>query len=170
MLKFAKKINKIVYLLKQLKQRNMKDVTITPPKGFIIDEEKSTFQKIVFKEIKKDIFERIQSFDDACREVGTTKKEFEKKYKDILDNQGYATEQFKLLVKAYNEGTVLDWDNINEQKWCIWWDMRKSGSLGAFNDRYRYSHAPASLHFKSIAIGEDIYKKFESIIRIYFKG
>lgn len=42
------------------------ELTITPPSGYEIDEEKSTFQKIVFREIEKKFPTKLEEIDRPC--------------------------------------------------------------------------------------------------------
>lgn len=147
----------------------MKELKIEIPKNHEIDTENSTFERIVFKEIKKDVTERIKTFDDACREAGTTEKEFEKKY-SILDAQGYASEQFKLLRNVVNENWQPNWDDSNEYKYFIWYDMRGKGSLDFVDYRYWDTYAPGSSCFKTEKLARFIESQFPDIIRTYFKG
>lgn len=147
-----------------------KELRIEIPKGFEIGEFDIKTGTVKFKAVKKDIFERIQYFDDACREVGTTEKDFEKKYKEVLDEQGYATEQAKVIAKALNENWTSNWDNSNEYKYFIYYDMRGKGSF----DHYYYwrslSSIPARLCFKSSELATHAATKFPEIYRTYFKG
>jgi len=147
---------------------SQKEIKIEIPAGYEINQQLSTFEKIVFKEVKKDIIERVKSFDDACREEGTTEKEFKQKYA-VLDAQGYAAEQLKLGIRVLNEGWAVDWDNSNEYKYIVYYDMRGKGSLYCVDCYYTYTSSAASFYYKSEKLAEYGYTIFEDIYRTYFK-
>lgn len=147
----------------------MKNLTIEIPQGFEISEFDIKTGKVSFKEVKKEITERVKTFDDACREIGTTEKEFQKKY-DFLENDTYAFQQIKVLAKALNEGTVLNWDNENEYKYYIWFDMRKKGSFRYVYGSCAFSDSAASACYKTRELCNYAGTQFEDIYRKFFKG
>jgi len=141
-------------------QINGKDVEIT-----LTQQQVSLITKASQK-----VEDRVTSFDAACREIGTTEKEFAKKY-SILDKQGYATEQLKVIAKSLNEEWVANWKNSNEYKYYIWYNMRGGSLHYVFNcDSNNYSSTPAPLVFKTRALAEYAYNTFEGIWKDYFLG
>jgi len=100
----------------------MKDMKITPPKGYKIDREKSTFEHIVFKEIIKDIRERIHSMKDVFELNSTTEKEFNKKWEGFSEDE-VGNAQEKLIVSAYNQGQKPNWKDFKEKKYYPYFIM-----------------------------------------------
>ena len=99
----------------------MKTVKITPPQGYTVDKENSTFENIVFK-LSGNIRDRIQTIDDIFTLNNTTEKEFEKKWKGFSNyEKGNALEA--LIVSAYNEGKEPVWGD-GSYKYTPYFDMR----------------------------------------------
>ncbi len=97
---------------------------IEVPKGFEIDEEKSTFQKIVFKESKN-------SLDKIFKFNNTTEKDFNKKWENFEDHEKYGALE-KMIVNYYNKGEKPNWENSNQYKYYPWFVMCE--------DNLRYCH------------------------------
>lgn len=94
----------------------------------------------VYEEVKpKTIFERVNSFEDACKELG-------------LDC-GCVTEfytsfdKLKTICKALNEGWVADWDDIDQKKYYVFWDEEIKKFRNTFT--FDMPSLPKSLHLKS---------------------
>lgn len=109
----------------------MKTLKIEIPQGYEIDKEKSTFESIVFKEIKKRLpknweeLDRVQGYyiqsnsrvnqssvsaTDENTNVFATKEQAE---------AAVAMAQLSQLMKVYNNGWKPDW-NDDEFKYCIY--------------------------------------------------
>ena len=102
----------------------MRELKINVPAGYEIDQEKSTFENIVFKETIKNIRECIQTFKDVCELNNSTEERFEKSIKDLtVDEIGYR--KVKLIVSAYNQGKKPDF-NDSTYKYLPYFDMRES--------------------------------------------
>lgn len=117
----------------------MKTLKIEIPQGYEIDKEKSTFESIVFKEIKKRLPKNWEELDrvhgyyiqsnsrvnqssvsatDENTNVFATKEQAE---------AAVAIAQLSQLMKVYNDGWNPDW-NDDEFKYCIYFignDIRK---------------------------------------------
>lgn len=87
----------------------MKDLKIEIPEGYEIDQEKSTFQKIVFKESKNDL-QKIFKYNN------TTEEEFNKKWENFEDHEKYGALE-KMIVNYYNKGEKPNWENSNQYKY-----------------------------------------------------
>lgn len=124
---------------------------------------------------KKDITERVKSFEDACKLKGLDPTKLPNV--GMLDErfQNSVIAQYKLLVicEALNEGWVPDWDNYNEWKYYPWFDLRTksktlAGSGFSFSD-YGYdapvSNVGARLCYKTRQLAEYAGKQFEDIYR-----
>lgn len=131
----------------------MKQQKTIIPSGHEIDKERSTFELIVFKPIIKSIRDQIQGVEDILRLNKTTAEAFDKKWKDFEDHEKCIAFE-KLLVNAYNEGKVADWNDGNH-KYSPRFDMRDDTfSYHHYNDWYCNSYSSARLCF----IGDDAYK------------
>lgn len=117
----------------------MKEMKITPPKGYEIDEEKSTIYNIVFK--KKDNLPK--TWEEAYKKhlcnttiyYINTNSETQQYTKPNIDNAIYnknalvseeKTEEVLALMQLitlrdiYNDGWEPDWSNYDEIKYCIY--------------------------------------------------
>lgn len=99
-----------------------KEINIQIPEGFEIDKENSTFEKIVFKEVKNELHE-IYSFNN------TTEEEFNKKWDGFEDHEKYGALE-KLIVNYYNKGEKPNWKNSNQYKYYPYFIMDE--------DNFRY--------------------------------
>lgn len=91
------------------------ELTIEAPKGFEIDQEKSTFEKIVFKEIGN-------NFDKILKYHNTNQDEFNKNYENISFHvKAYAKEC--MLASFYNKKWIPDFTNDNEKKYYPYFYM-----------------------------------------------
>jgi hypothetical protein len=109
----------------------MKTLKIEIPNGFEIDKENSTFEQIVFKEIKKELpktWEELQKFDGYYKDGNcvinfTQENTTKEKNKDIFATEeqaeaSIALAQLSQLREVYRNGWVPDWKN-DEYKFCI---------------------------------------------------
>ncbi|SFL09642.1 hypothetical protein SAMN05216357_112108 [Porphyromonadaceae bacterium KH3CP3RA] len=118
------------------------------------------------KEVKKDVTERVKTFEDALRETGRPSvPEFSDVPEDLRD---YFKAQYKMVViaEALNEGWKADWSDGSQKKWYPWFYVSSSGF--AFYDAcYCYSHPAAGdgsrLCFKTEALARYAGKQFVQI-------
>jgi hypothetical protein len=107
----------------------MKKLKIEIPNGFEIDKENSTFEQIVFKEIKKQLPKTWEELEEIQGYFVHTMASIEKLRKDSkgLENVFSTKEQAKASIalaqlsqlrEVYRNGWVPDWTN-NEDKFCI---------------------------------------------------
>lgn len=148
----------------------MKTLKITPPEGFEIDKEKSTFEEIVFKPVKKELpkswdeLETIEGFwVDICSEI------CEDKGFTCVDNHKnvFATEeqakasialaQLSQLRDVYRQGWEPDWYNADQTKHCI---IRMDGKIDT-SMLFRSAHF---LSFQSPEIRDEFLKNFKDLI------
>ena len=78
------------------------------------------------------IFERVQSVQDAYKEVGENretllipepKSPYQVAANDFIDAQ--------VLAAAINEGWIADYDNRKQEKWVIYWNLMSSAGGGS---------------------------------------
>lgn len=140
--------------------------------------EKQAEQLRVIINAKDDITDRIKTFGDACKAIGTSEKDFNKAVNTYCEDT-IAYEKLKIIVRALNEGWLPDWKNENEYKYWPYFTLLVGGHASYGTDAglvYVYSHAaPAAanadvgsrLCFKSGDLAKyagnqfkDIYEKF----------
>ena len=129
------------------------------------------FGKRVFQ---KDIKQRVTSLDDALRELGKNKLDFEASCVGLSEDE-VAYKMLKVIAEALNEGWTPDWSNGEWDKWYPWFKMDDSSSAGRFSfgvsvNLASVSHVGSRLCFKSKDLATyagtqflDIYKDFFTI-------
>ena len=147
----------------------MKTFNIEIPKGYEIDQEKSTFEKIVFKEIKKGLpktWEELTKVEGyyvgtsgyVCDYQGATKEV----NKNVFATQeqaeaAVALAQLSQLRDAYRQGWKPDWQNHRIKKYCIFVE----------DDNFRIDHwytRQYFLSFESQAIAQEFLENFRDLI------
>ncbi len=100
------------------------------------DQQTKELQKIIENADKKlPAIDRLDSIEDAIAELGEDDievKEYRKMQKADLSIKSLAAQRILIWVKAVNEGYLPDWNNSNEGKYLIWFDMRKEAGKGFF--------------------------------------
>lgn len=146
-----------------------KEIKITPPDGYEIDKENSTFEKIVFKEIKKELpktwedlglvtgyynhaYSHVEDIEcDTCEEnrnVFSTKEEAE---------ASIALAQLSQLKKAYNGDWVADYDIFDQIKYTI--EFYKNNITLA-----HYQNDNHFLSFKTPELRDEFLNNFRDLI------
>lgn len=157
----------------------MKSLKIEIPKGFEIDCFDADSGLVKFREIPKNIFDKIKSIEDVYQDNEEfIKEEYDLSVSDFIDSFKYlikdeiAYRQMKLICNTFNEGWEPDWTNSNEHKYFQYFYMgEKSGSsgfrFGADGRWLTLSRVGSRLCFKSHELAkhtaelfEDIYKNF----------
>jgi hypothetical protein len=109
----------------------MKTLNIEIPKGYEIDRENSTFEKIVFKEIKKELpksWSELNCLDGCyvgrdCDLVKVTDAVIEFDNRNVFKTgeqaeASIALAQLSQLREVYRQGWVPNWV-CNKTKWCV---------------------------------------------------
>jgi hypothetical protein len=117
------------------------------------------------KTITLTIEDRIQNFDDVLKELNESS--FILPYPNPKTPEEKAiNSQAKLfkIVKAYNEGIILDWNNSEQYKYapCKYF----SGASPAVSFSFPWSSGhdfSGGLYFKSENLAKDAYNKFKDI-------
>jgi hypothetical protein len=141
----------------------MKELIITPPEGYEIDKENSTFEKIVFKKVEEKltyekIAEKLFKFEThyyidsngvirknsagwKCPNAAPTSQQLEK----LLALN-------KLMNVAYylNDGWEPDWNDNSQRKYFIYYDSNDKAFVIDYNTHFNYG----VVYFKSIEIAE----------------
>lgn len=130
------------------------------------------YKKSEIKKSKKDVIERIKTFEDACEALGLN--EVQIGYlgikKDAESISAYA--KLIIIVRALNEEWEPDWDDYEQRKYYPWFKHGTSAEGLAFS--YTYS-APSfastnigsHLCFKSKRLAEYAGKQFIQIYNDY---
>lgn len=148
-----------------------KSVTIDIPQGYEVDQEKSTFTNIVFKEIPKDITEKIKTVEDACKELGESDTEvitlrqlesIKGLSQRVVDNQ-----RLIVVIKALNEGWYPDWSK-NDYKYSPVFCMRDSQVFHYVIDWLASTDVPASSLLKSRELVRYITSQFLDLYKTVF--
>jgi len=114
-------------------------------------------------EIKGTIFDRVKTFEDACKEIGV-KPESLFTEKDTLDEKAY--KKLKIIIQVINEGWEPNWEDTNEIKWYPWFKARPSGfgfSLSLCDRWCTFTHCGSRLCLSSKEKAEYVGKQFEDI-------
>jgi hypothetical protein len=148
----------------------MKAFKIEIPEGYEIDQEKSTFEKIVFKQIKKGLPE---TWEELIKVEGyyvrTAADVSAGSGPSIVTNRNlFATQeqaeasvalaQLSQLRDAYRQGWKPDWQNHRIKKYCIFVE----------DDNFRIDHwytREYFLSFESQAIAQEFLENFKDLIR-----
>ena len=92
----------------------MKSIKIDIPEGFVVDEDNSSFENIVFKKKPSEITDRVKTVEDACKELGEHDSEVRtlRQLESITSLSKRVVDSQKLIVviKALNEGWYPNWD------------------------------------------------------------
>jgi len=110
-----------------------KELKIQVPRGYEIDKENSTFEKIVFKKVEKELpkcWEElgeikgwyVDSFSDIMPcDKGDTDKDNDKNIFPTIEEAEacLALAQLCQLRDRYNDGWKPDWEDDNQFKWNI---------------------------------------------------
>ena len=122
------------------------------------------------KFLSEDITDRIKTFNDACIECGTTKKEFNKKWGNLgLSDDDIAYKQAKIIRTALNgKDYKPDWNDKNEKKWYPVFKMGSGFgfSCSLFVDRGTSANAGSRLCFKNEKLATHAGKQFPHIYKL----
>lgn len=116
----------------------MKDVIEIPiPKGHTASFDEKT-GKITFKELPKNVMERIKTIDDALSALGEFDQDV-KAYRKLVEVFGtgshITSNQLAVCItKALNGGWTPNWDNSSEGKYAPWFYMQSGSSGFRFDD------------------------------------
>lgn len=89
--------------------------------------------------MKKDIKERVTSYETACQELGEEPiVDFGNDTKDEI-----AFKKLKTIIRALNEGWVANYRDNTQLKWLPWFKVLASSGFG-FGDTYYGYSAPVA--------------------------
>ena len=154
-------------------------ISIEVPDGYEIDNEKSTFTKIVFKPIEpkypkswNDAFvnNTIRGYwigaqseiKEADRNAVTADKNVFKTEKQAKSALAYAQITQLMALPCYNGDWTPDWENHSEMKYC---PCAISGQIIPSFEYKKFNH----IAFKDFDIYESFLKNHEDLLRQYFQ-
>ena len=160
----------------------MKEVKITPPEGYEVDKENSTFECIKFKPIKPQLPKTWEEFCEthplkegeawltSLSEVTSIDKEkggslrCVNRDEHVVPSENYAKAILALcqliqLRDCYNEGWEPHWSIDLEDKWCI--EIFR-GQI----DKAVHTVAARVLAFKSANLRDEFLENFKDLIEI----
>lgn len=104
----------------------MKSVKITPPEGYVVDEENSTFEEIKFKSIE------YLTLSDVTSKING-------QYVDI-DVKTMAFNSLLQIAAYYNGNWKPNWYNVNEPKYYIYMYEAKYFITSCRTTPFRFVH------------------------------
>jgi len=141
-----------------------KEMKIQGPEGHEIDRENSTLEHIKFKPVES----IPTTFEEICLRMNQQVEYFKSsKYETEADA---AARKIKLIVKYFNKGEKLDWDNTSQPKYRPYFDLRNNDvTLGSVLCSYYYSVVPPSFCFVREEDAEYVAKTFINIYKQMYK-
>lgn len=143
----------------------MKDLKITPPEGYEVDKDKSTFEHIIYKKVSIEIV----SVEDACKYLGEIDPDVhELRLLQNVPNLGRKTlagQELTVVTKALNGDWVANFDNGNQYKYIVWWYLGNYFRLSCLNCYNALSDVPARLCYKSEKLANYSATTFKEIWR-----
>lgn len=141
----------------------MKSLEVTAPEGYEIDAVNSSIYKIVFKELKKDVLERINCVQDAIDDLGKDDEDVQQlkllRTYDGISKKIIAEQELVVMFKACNEGWVGDLEDGSQPKYFIWWKKVNGETQFSFVYYFdSYAHASLRLCTKSTEIAKHLSK------------
>jgi hypothetical protein len=95
------------------------------------DETRKKFLAELIPDMFGDIFQRIKTFDDVCREAGKDPKNYVVTANmDEDEKGGIYFRRCALITKVFNQGWVPDWSNGSQQKWYMWLKYQGPSGFG----------------------------------------
>ena len=148
-----------------------KELKIEVPQGYEIDKEKSTFEKIVFKKVEKELPKSWEELDivkgfyvDSLSEIASTvedtcTKEYNRNTFPTKEEAKacIALAQLCQLRDRYNDGWKPDWKYKGEMKYCIEFFKEKIS-------RENYYSIRKVLCFKTPELRDKFLENFKDLI------
>ena len=149
----------------------MKELNIVAPEGYVVDKDKSTFDKIIFRKVEE------STLPKSWEELGTVSGYYagtQTKFEIVTDNDPHnphrglfptreeaeasvALAQLCQLRARYNDGWKPNWDDYNEPKYTI--------NPIKLHRSTNYT-LPCQLAFKTRELRDEFYHNFKSLILI----
>lgn len=147
----------------------MKSVKIEVPQGYEIDKEKSTFENIVFKEVKIELPKTWKELEVIKGWWVNTESKVLDAYTGLYDvnknvfatkeqaQASIALAQLSQLREVYRNGWVPNWSDNNELKYCIYFVEDKT-------DIVTYCETNQFLSFQDVETRDLFLENFKDLI------
>ena len=148
----------------------MKTLKITPPEGYEIDKNKSSFEEIIFKPVKKNLPKSweelgivngwyVRSDATIHRAAPQNTNNYQKNLfaTEAQAKASIALAQLSQLRDVYRGGWVPDWNDTNEKKYVI---GKHENTLKIYFNVYQHYF----LAFQSAEIRDEFLKNFKDLI------
>ena len=129
----------------------------------------ATFGKEFF--IPKKITDKVFDIDSLCEYLSISEREiyiFNKNTKDKHQRFINACNIIPKIVKLYNEGTILDWNNTGEYKWMPYKSFYGGSGVVAHYCWFSSMYCCGGFYLKSKELSEAIYKNFPELWEDYW--
>lgn len=138
------------------------------------DKNQKSFLEILFGKdifIKKDIMDRIRSFDDVCTEMGKNPDDYKITSTDPDEIAANALRQILLITRCFNQGKEADWANSSQYKYFVYYKFSPGSgwSYCGYGDWGASTIAGARLAFLNSDHAAYCGKQFSEIYTNYFK-
>jgi hypothetical protein len=155
-----------ITITKQTQFMNTNTIQIPIPNGFQIENFDLKTGKVTLKETPKEVTERIKTINDVLADNDLTQESFDRLVGNLEeDEKAYIL--IKMLAKSLNEGWTPDWNNSNQTKYFVWFEM--GGSSGFRYDdcgSWRSASSVGSrLCFKTSKLAEYAAKQFTEVYK-----
>lgn len=116
------------------------------------------------------ITDRVHSLEDVFEVMGIDPDDF---YNDNDTDDERAYKEMKVVTKCLNEDWVPNFDDVNEPKWYLWFDLQKSKSnpsgfrLNGVVYTFTDTSVGSRLCFKTEPLAQLAFKIIENSYRIY---
>ncbi len=143
-----------------------------------IEKEQKELRKIIEEADKpKDITQIVTDVNSAIAYLSEQDEdviEYRKMQGACLSNRNLAGQRITVFAKAINEKKEADWDNENEYKYIIWFDLRKKKGSGFVDCVYLYHYCSNSFSarhtYRSSKLADHASKCIEQEYYDYIKG
>lgn len=89
----------------------------------------------VLKCLSSSVIDRVQSFEDACDELGKSYDlPFDQNTKDLVERSTNGRYKLMVIAQALNEDWAIDINNKKQEVWWNWTDLRGVLAGGSAND------------------------------------
>lgn len=119
--------------------------------------------------LPESIFDKIQFIEDVYAHLGIERKLPYPKPQNKLERYLNASCDIQHITKAYNGSTVLDFTNINQPKYYLWWKKTSSGAwvLHAVCCNFYHAGLGFGCYFATRDGAQDASVKFKDIFTDY---
>lgn len=126
---------------------------------------------------KKQITERVKSFEDACKVTGMPEKfELDPNIPEGIRRHALLHYQLMVIATALNEGWEPDYNNFGQTKYEVYGNAYSGSCAGrscvsaSDGASYAYANVGFRLCFKTRKLAEYVAKQFENIYIEYLLG